>query len=333
MLSLDKYLKKSKLHLVICLFLLKNISFSQNLIQNGSFENYTIPSDCVYGGFDNASAPYNHILDNWNAFNTPDYFNSFCNSATWHSVPSNYYGYANAKNGNSYIGIVAYSGNTTEIKEYIYQQFSQPLQGGKTYCLTFNIIRADASRGAIKNIGAYFSNSLPSMVSSAYINVTPQMENQIGFIIDTTQWTQIQGCFTAVGGEQFITIGNFNSNANTDTMTTNSNYSVATNFPGWSYYYIDDITLIDQTTVGVNELGNGSSFEVYPNPTNDILNIDIKNFNKENLNVNIIDVIGKEVLKSDYKNQLDISFLEKGIYFVSIQQNSKTLGVKKIIKE
>ena len=171
------------------------------------------------------------------------------------------------------------------------------------------------------------------MVSSAYINVTPQMENQIGFIIDTTQWTQIQGCFTAVGGEQFITIGNFNSNANTDTMTTNSNYSVATNFPGWSYYYIDDITLIDQTTVGVNELGNGISVSVYPNPVNDVLNIDIKNFNKENLNVNIIDVIGKEVLKSDYKNKLDISFLEKGIYFVSIQQDRKTLGVKKIIKE
>ncbi len=299
---------------------------TQNLIQNGSFENYTTPIDCIYGGFDNFNSPFNHVLNNWQCYNTPEYFNSYCNTSF--SLPANYYGYSNAFNGNSYIGFVAYSGVTTEIKEYVYQQLSQPLQVGKSYCLIFYISRGDASRGAIKNIGAYFSSTLPSMVSSAYINVIPQIENQNGFITDTIGWTQIQGCYTANGGEQYITIGNFNSNANTDTMTTSSNYAVASNFPGWSYYYIDDVTLIDQSTVGINELSNGSSFEVYPNPTNSILNIKSNNQQLQNATIEIKNTLGQLVYFDIYTPQIHISYLPSGIYFITLNHKETKRTIK-----
>lgn len=325
--------------LVLVLFIFKN-NTAQNLISNGSFESYTGIS-CTYGSFDNYNAtPVYHILNNWHTINSCDYFNAICPEGPLpnqygYNVPVNGFGCQVKKDSNAYVGFIAVQ-MQSDLKEYFYQQLLNPLQAGKVYCLSFYVSRADRNQYAIHSIGAYFSNTAQSTGSIGYINKTPQIVNQNGFITDTSSWTNIQGCYTATGGENFITIGNFNSNANTDTLFVGTN-NPDPNYPSpinyYSYYYVDDITLIDQTTVGVNELGNGESLEVYPNPANDVLNIDIKNFNKENLSIKIVDVIGKEVLKSDYKNQIDISELQKGIYFVAIQQNDKTLGVKKIIKQ
>jgi len=74
----SKYFKPQLL-LIIALFLIKN-NVAQNLISNGSFENYTNPIDCAAGGFDNngVGIPVPHVLNNWYNFNSPDYFNSVC---------------------------------------------------------------------------------------------------------------------------------------------------------------------------------------------------------------------------------------------------------------
>ncbi len=87
--------------------------------------------------------------------------------------------------------------------------------------------------------------------------------------------------------------------------------------------YITGIPATNSANVG---------FTVYPNPANDILNIKVGTI-KENTKIKIADVIGRTILITEYKSQLDISFLEKGIYFVTIQQEGKTLGTKKIIKQ
>lgn len=190
---------------------------AQNLIQNGSFENYTGIS-CIYGGFDNYNAtPIYHILDNWYTLNSCDYYNGICSSPIGFGVPSNVIGYSQSKQGNAYTGAILFCANY-ETKEYLYQQLSSPLQAGKIYCLSFYVTRADRVTHSIHSIGAYFSNNLQSTYVLGYINATPQVVNQTGFINDTTNWVQIQGCFTANGGEQYITIGNFNSNINTDTL-------------------------------------------------------------------------------------------------------------------
>jgi hypothetical protein len=331
MLSLNKYFKIIALPLVLQLFLHKNC-ISQNLITNGSFENYT-GIDCDYGGFDNSNvAPLQHILNNWYTLNSSDYFSSVCTPINFSvaGVPENLFGESYAYNGNSYVGCILFQANV-EMKEYIYQQLSAPLQAGHMYCLSYYVSRADGITHAIHSIGAHFSNTTPTLFNGYYSNKTPQIINQNGFVTDTIGWTQIQGCYTAIGGEQFITIGNFNSNTNTDTLfigSTNPTY----NADRYAYYYIDDITLIDQSTVGFNELGNENSFSVYPNPANDVLNIKVGTI-KENTKIKIADVIGRTILITAFKSQLDISFLEKGIYFVTIQQEGKTLGTKKIIKQ
>ena len=112
-----------------------------------------------------------------------------------------------------------------------------------TYCLSFFVSRADKIPYSVKNIGAYFSSTLPTMGGNQYLNYTPQIINQSGFLTDTINWVEVQGCYTALGGEQYITIGNFNSNANTDTMKTGTNNLVAPSASGYAYYYLDSITL------------------------------------------------------------------------------------------
>ena len=325
MLLLNKYLKTNKLLFVICLFLFKN-NTSQNLIQNSSFENY-IGISCIYGSFDNYNAtPIYHILDNWYTLNSCDYFNSICSSSTYYSTPDNIFGNQYSKEANAYIGFTPVQFQS-ELKEYVYQQLLQPLEAGKVYCLSFHVSKADRKEYAVHSVGAYFSNNVLSTGSIGYINAVPQVVNQSGFITDTIGWTQIQGCFTANGGEQFITIGNFNSNANTDTLYTGTNNPLPSD-PQYAYYYIDDITLIDQTTVGVNELSIGSSVSVYPNPANDVLNIFDEQNKLQNSTIEITNYLGQIVFADNFNLQIDIHSFSVGMYFLTI----KDKGIAKTIK-
>ena len=312
------------------MFLFKNSLLSQNLIQNGSFENYTNPIDCG-GGFDNASVfPIIHVVDNWYTFSSPDYFNPVCNN-NYADVPVNLFGYCQAKQGNSYAGIGFYQkGN--EMKEYIYQQLSSTLDAGKVYCVNFFVSRSERSTYATKNIEVYFSALSPTMPNGYNIVAIPQIIKQNSFITDTTQWTQIQGCFTANGTEQYITIGNFNSNTNTDTLFIGTNNEIPF-YGDFSYYYIDDVTLIDQSTVGINELVNGNSFEVYPNPSNGLVVVSSRfDFEK----IELLSVTGQTLLSEKViakTHDLNLTDLSEGIYFVKFSYANGLSTVKKVVKQ
>jgi hypothetical protein len=325
LLFFNRYLKIKGL-LFVTLVLSFNKTHSQNLIQNGSFENYT-NIDCTYGGFWNATMPYPYpdVLDNWHAYQSPDYFNSVCSSAGWYSLPNNVFGNSNAKSGNAYVGIanIPVTGGTSE---YIYQQLSSPLQIGKIYCLSFFISKADRKEYALKNIGAYFSSSLPIPTSNLYLPNIPQVINQNGFVTDTTSWTEIQGCFTANGGEQYITIGAFDSNGNIDTLYTGTNNPIPFD-PAYSYYFIDEVTLYDQTTVGLNDLSK-NLIEIYPNPATSILNINDKHGQYKNATVSIIDYFGQTVYLKSFSTQIDLFNYSPGIYFLNIQNNSTKKSIK-----
>lgn len=332
MLLLSKYLKYYILILLIDFGFYE--SKSQNLISNGSFESYTSPVNCSggSGGFDNYSVfPVNHVVNDWFTQNSPDYFSVLCSGINNNGSPINIFGYSSANNGTNYAGFILFQ-KAGNLKEYIFQQLSTPLQSGKVYCLSFYVSRADRITHAIKNIGAYFSNSLPTLIGGEYISAIPQVENHTGYITDTIQWTLIQGCFIANGGEQYITIGNFNSNATTDTLFAGTNNQVF-GADGYAYYYIDNITLIDQSTVGVNELSNGSNISVYPNPAIDVLNINIGNL-KENTEIKIYNAFGVLVLSESLTTQnssLKTHHFQNGIYFYYITHDNKVFKQDKLI--
>jgi hypothetical protein len=301
---------------------------AQNLIRNGSFENYHTPINWNLWGGDFIGYytwPPDTVMIDWKDYQTADFFISAC-THTYSGVPTNFFGYSNAKDGNGYVGLVAYAKGGYD-KEYLYQKLTQPLQAGNVYCLSFYVNRADRVTYAIKNIGALFSNNLQPLTNGYEINAIPQVENQTGIISDTVNWTLIQGCFTAIGGEQYITIGNFTTNFNTDTLNTNST-NLAPGRETTSYYYIDDVTLIDQSTVGSNELNNERSIEIYPNPTTSIFYIRDKNHQLQNASVEIKNTLGQVVYVGIYSNQIDVSNLPQGIYFITINKKESKQTIK-----
>lgn len=78
-----------------------------------------------------------------------------------------------------------------------------------------------------------------------------------------------------------------------------------------------------------------TDFNIYPNPTNGLFKI-IHNNELEIVNIKVFTIEGKEVYKNILTNQnineLNLSFLEKGIYYITLFQNSSKTTKKLIIK-
>ena len=190
---------------------------------------------------------------------------------------------------------------------------------------------------SIKNLGAFFSVNTPALITNQYISAVPQVVNTSGFLTDTVNWFEIQGCFTAQGGEQYITIGNFNSNANTDTLRIQSTNPLTGSGTDIAYYYIDSVTLWQNNfPTSIKEIGKSEFVSVYPNPTEGNLTLTLakgEGIEPNKCSIKVTDVLGREALVCEYKQQLNISHLENGIYFLSVTQIGKTLVTKKIVKQ
>lgn len=307
--------------------------FSQtNLIKNGSFENFVnLNQPSFYGKFWAYNPTYTQIVDDWLTINSPDHFDTLFIPGGY-NVPYSRFGYAYPKKGNSYAGICVYD-IRFDYQEYPYQQIGTSLKKDSIYCLSYFIKRASRLPFAVKSIGALFSLFTPTL-SGGYINAVPQIENNAGFITDTINWVEIKGCFTAQGGEQYITIGNFNSNANTDTLRIQSTNPLTGTGTDIAYYYIDSVSLWKNSfPVGIKEQGKNEFVHVYPNPANDIINFKFKDAT-EKRKIELYDAIGELVLSEDAPIQnslLNIHHLSSGIYFYCIVQKNKTIHTNKIV--
>ncbi|MBI2722787.1 MAG: gliding motility-associated C-terminal domain-containing protein [Bacteroidetes bacterium] len=210
-----------------------------NLVPNYSAENYTF---CPTSGQITSTANWFRAAFNGSA----DYYSS-CTSFTTYSVPNNFYGSQSPRTGNAYFGFLLYA-KEFETREDIETKLKETLQNNKTYCVTYYLSLAEVSRYAISTIGAYFTNDslknyypIPSTPSFYYL--TPSVENStLNILADTLNWMQVQGTYTATGGENFITITNFANDANTNKIPIKP-----FNFPfgNGSYYYIDDISVVE----------------------------------------------------------------------------------------
>ena len=92
-----------------------------------------------------------------------------------------------------------------------------------------------------------------------------------------------------------------------------------------------DTTAIDVST---KELNSYDMISLFPNPTEGILNVKLGIINDHSLlNIKLTDIVGREILNEAYKETITISYLERGIYFLSLYKNDHLVGTKKIVKE
>lgn len=79
----------------------------------------------------------------------------------------------------------------------------------------------------------------------------------------------------------------------------------------------------NKATIGLKEIkDNDLSLSIYPNPTNSFFNINLsenkKIINSSDYEIRILNILGKEVYRSSFKTQINVSNLPNGVYVLSI---------------
>ncbi|MBX7242987.1 MAG: T9SS type A sorting domain-containing protein [Bacteroidia bacterium] len=78
-----------------------------------------------------------------------------------------------------------------------------------------------------------------------------------------------------------------------------------------------------------------SHFEVYPNPAQNLLNINLKDDNRQEVTVQILDIMGKtqiETVINDKNNEITLAALPQGYYFLVLKSENGNF-VQKILKQ
>jgi len=91
--------------------------------------------------------------------------------------------------------------------------------------------------------------------------------------------------------------------------------------------------------VGLNNfITNNNELIIYPNPSQNVLNIEFENnFNNQNYTLKIVDVLGRTStslsMTTSNKISLDLSKLPNGIYFLQVWEEEQLISTKKFLKE
>ena len=104
--------------------------------------------------------------------------------------------------------------------------------------------------------------------------------------------------------------------------------------PATVAYDIFLVKFFDSGTTGIDIKQNTENLSciAYPNPTSHFLNILSNQNNLLNPKLEITNSLGQTVLKSEFKNQVDVSFLSPGCYFIKISSDEKNY-YSKFVKE
>ncbi|HEY1056990.1 MAG TPA: hypothetical protein VGE24_17720, partial [Emticicia sp.] len=222
---------------------------AQNLVKNPSFEVY---EDCPIF-FSEVYPPTSAspgVQDWYRATGgSSDYYNACSPSVGTVNVP-NAFMYQEARDGEAFLG--QYSPNwNSSYHEYIEGNLIGPLAAGHRIYVSFWIVMAWASAegwdAGTENVGAHFSDDYIYEPSLFCLDVVPQVVSPVGYVFtDTANWEQISGTFTAVGGEEWVTIGNFAPDDAGDDYSMN-------------YHFVDDVCVLDID----GPVGTGAMYDTF----------------------------------------------------------------------
>jgi hypothetical protein len=297
----------------------------QNLVLNPSFENFSCcPSPTVSVSVDNLACATTWFRAD--ATCSPDYFNP-CDGSGIFSSPSNSFGYQSAHSGVCYAGFYTFNKyDPNSSRDYIETQLSSTLLANEMYLVSFYISLANNPQYSTNTIGVHFSSTQINGSGCNIINVSPQVENKLSnALTDTMAWIFISDTLYPDGGEKYMTIGNFKRDSLSDTLFLYSS-------TGWnsSYYYIDDVSVVDLGPTGVQRHQN-DDVKLFPNPVENELSVECRNF--EGL-LSVKDILGKPVFKSpfSFNAKIDLTDLKPGVYVIELRNDNKIV-IRKFIKE
>jgi hypothetical protein len=304
---------------------------SINLVPNSSFEIYdTCPSNFTSPGPITFAKPW---FQPYLPVSSTDFYHTCDTTSGFFGVPFNFLGFQLPLTGMGYSGIVLWTSNSANYREYLEIQLSDTLIAGKKYCISMFVNSSNLSQYSTSSFGVYFSPTIITYNTPFYglISAIPQVSNlNTNIISDTLNWIKIEGDFIAAGDENYLVIGNFLNNASTSIV--NNNYGNKL----YAYIYIDDVSVyLCDSTVGLNE-ETLSELILYPNPSRDIVKLNTRNSTLLNGKVNVSNTLGGIMFRDDLSNvtelEIDISKWSNGIYYLTFESVYGSIRRMKLVK-
>lgn len=189
-----------------------------------------------------------NLVHGWNVptSGTPDYFDYPGSRVYWNRM-------VKARTDSGRIGMIAGLGRRKFSEffkypkgyaEYIQGSFARPLKKGETYCVSFFTAQHPDSKFSVKNMGALISaQPVKHQFDYAPLFMEPDIKSE-KYITPDLEWFEVKGSYTAKGGEQYITIGNWGIPEIKKTKKiTGEKMHVYSIFNPSSYYFVDDVSV------------------------------------------------------------------------------------------
>jgi hypothetical protein len=308
---------------------------AQNLVPNFGFEQYsTCPS----------TEDQVQFCDGWSKYSasstTPDYYND-CSSSSTMGVPQNASFYQpDNRNCGAYMALYTWTNPIMNYREHIGVQLSQPLVIGQKYFLSFYTVLTtqDDFSTPSNNIGMRLSTIPFNSTNPTPVDNFAHLRS-VSIVTDTANWVRISGSIVADSAYNYLILGNFYDDANTDTLTQTCGtcQNVA------SYYLVDDVCVSTDSTlcnggvdllpcnVSVEEYGFENQINIYPNPANDLINI-TKEHEVKDINISIYNSLGQTLYTEKKINsnnkQIDIGSYNNGLLFIKIESDNNQFTYK-----
>jgi Secretion system C-terminal sorting domain len=316
-------------------------TFGQNRIPNSGFE--TVSAMPYQGNQLNLASPWSNCNGNYSSFmvGTPDLFHANANNQM--DVPVNFMADCNSHTGNAITGIVTWNDNYSDYREYMSVQLLAPLVPGQDYIFSFWWSHGSNLnyKYITNNLGVYFSVNPVTQTGWNIVNVTPQYE--LTSTSYTSGWTQLVYSFTATTACNYVTVGNFKSDAQTQ-------HSLVGSGQPYGYFFLDDFCLLEQdisfaagdcsvpyTGIGIAETRSEPKAEVqtFPNPSQGLVTfVWASGLNPEKLEIfNLAgEVVYSSTMPVNSDNTITVNTaLAAGTYFYCLSSQEGKIGAGIII--
>jgi len=317
-----------------------NLSQAQNLVPNPSFEEYT---ECPYNNGQIWKAePWVSLIGGC------DYFHE-C-GINGFGIPESRAGGGYARTGQAYTQIGSWFSINGPFREVMMIELDGVLEHNVSYRVEFYLSLMDSMNFATRNIGAHFSATPHPPDIQSILTLEPQVRYEGSeFLTDKEGWMRISGSFVAQGGERHMAIGNFDDDANTDTLSVPGGGAFNPDLPDFwdaARYFIDDVSVVPDSVTGINEpFGSAKgTLEVWPNPAGKVLWFSVRDsrgrssLGMTGIRIRVLDAVGRKLEEQTLKRvqgdgSIDISALPTGIYFLELTDEEGRKAVRKFVKE
>jgi outer membrane protein OmpA-like peptidoglycan-associated protein len=203
-----------------------------NIVPNPGFERYVSPPV----GWSYKGAFFGQVVKYWFSATTasPDIYGPGV------KVPKDWadkgFGDQKPHSGNSMAGLTLYgcTNGKPHCREYVEIQLAEPLVPGQTYLIEFWTTQLKRSL-QLNNLGVYFSEKRIQRQSDELLAYRPQFFAPKIVAAPDGKWVKLSGHFEAKREAEYLVIGNFFTDADTQTE------AYRTDCFNYAYYYIDDV--------------------------------------------------------------------------------------------